>query len=349
MPYCTCSCPYIDILLIESAISFQSFTMPPPRGGTPHPPSAQPAGDGSALGVADLPTASWDEMLARLVTYYTSHGRGAVPPATSSLGVWTAGQRLERRHALLLPEREISLTEAGFEWAPHWSGVTWGQRYAELVAFYDKYGHCRVRYSGGGLGGWVSTQRRARKAGRLSRERTAKLESIGFIWDARPDGDARVVTQVSTPKGNDLPAAVAPGATVAPVSVVNLATGTVHSNVVPDAISPLTQAVNRAVAERERERGESAGASPTSLSPTAPYASTMSPPTLTPRVSPRGGAGVPLKKRMRGTWETDEGASRGSAEKENEGSNDERIEEIRIGKRPRRNTIRRWTISSEET
>lgn len=322
--------------------------MPPSRRGTPHPPSAQPAGDGSALGVADLPTASWDEMLARLVTYYTSHGRGAVPPATSSLGVWTAGQRLERRHALLLPERENSLTGVGFEWAPHWSGVTWGQRYAELVAFCDKHGHCRVRYSGGGLGGWVSTQRRARKAGRLSRERTAKLESVGFIWDARPDGDARVVTPVSTSRGNDLPAVVAPGTTAAPVYVVSLAAGTVHSNVAPDAICALTEAVNRAVVERERERGETASASPTSSSPTAPYASTMSPPTLTPRVSPRGGAGVPLKKRMRGTWEADDGASRGNVEKEDECSTDERVEEIRRGKHPRRDTMRRWTIRSEE-
>jgi Helicase associated domain len=132
---------------------------------------------------------SWYEMYRRLESFCKENGRGTAPLPTTTLGAWTAAQRADRRHGDLSREREAALARIGFEWAPHWSGVTWGQRYAELVEFYRAQGHCRVRYSGGGLGGWVSTQRRAKKAGRLSMERMQKLDDIGFIWDARPDGD----------------------------------------------------------------------------------------------------------------------------------------------------------------
>jgi hypothetical protein len=208
-------------------------------------------------------SSSWEEMHGRLVTYYAAHGRGAVPPAASSLGVWTSSQRLEKRHGLLAAEREALLTRAGLEWAPHWSGVTWGQRYAELVAFYEKHQHCRVRYSGGGLGGWVSTQRRAKKAGRLSRERTLKLEEIGFIWDARPDSDVRAPCSKpvctprvhgpslhSAPATSSFPGSTATASTPAPMPVATLTAAPAGGS----AISALTDAVNRAVEERDRER-----------------------------------------------------------------------------------------------
>ena len=39
------------------------------------------------------------------------------------------------------------------------------------------------------LGLWVTRQRTERKANRLEAERKAKLDSIGFVWEVRPDPD----------------------------------------------------------------------------------------------------------------------------------------------------------------
>lgn len=244
-----------------------------PTNGAGASPAVSPHNEASATPTSadcttDLPMSqSFDTMLGRLKTFYAENGRGAVPPPTSSLGVWTASQRLEKRHNLLPPAKEAALTSAGLEWAPHWSGVTWGQRYAELVDFYQSHGHCRVRYSGGGLGGWVSTQRRAKKAGRLSEERTKKLEDIGFIWDARPDGDGRgMVTRPADGTPTAAAAAAASTPTAAPPQAAAKAAALSSSpRAAPWAgnsgpVSALTRAVNRAVEEREAEQAARAAA-----------------------------------------------------------------------------------------
>ncbi|MBM3772158.1 MAG: hypothetical protein FJW27_12940, partial [Acidimicrobiia bacterium] len=35
------------------------------------------------------------------------------------------------------------------------------------------------------LGMWVNNQRTAKRAGRLSEERSARLDALGFVWDLR--------------------------------------------------------------------------------------------------------------------------------------------------------------------
>jgi len=74
-------------------------------------------------------------------------------------------------------------------------GATWDERYGELLAFKQTYGNCDVpgkwsqnRY----LAAWVATQRKLYDKGKLSPERTKRLELLGFDlepfdskWDER--------------------------------------------------------------------------------------------------------------------------------------------------------------------
>ena len=71
---------------------------------------------------------------------------------------------------------------------------TWNRRYAELLLFKDQVGHCNVPTQSdelGGLGTWVSSQRRKYKQGKLNRARTELLNEIGFEWELRPSAYRR--------------------------------------------------------------------------------------------------------------------------------------------------------------
>lgn len=78
------------------------------------------------------------------------------------------------------------LNEAGFAWNS--IEAKWNVRYSELMLFKKETGHCRVsqKYKPNPqLGEWCITQRKHFKKGWLSLERIAKLNQIGFVWDAR--------------------------------------------------------------------------------------------------------------------------------------------------------------------
>ncbi|HYB28236.1 MAG TPA: helicase associated domain-containing protein, partial [Solirubrobacteraceae bacterium] len=60
----------------------------------------------------------------------------------------------------------------------------------ELTAYIEAHGDALVRQkyttpTRFNLGTWVSNRRRDFKAGRLSPQRAAALDEIGFVWDAR--------------------------------------------------------------------------------------------------------------------------------------------------------------------
>ena len=57
----------------------------------------------------------------------------------------------------------------------------WNQRFKELQAFKEEYGHCRVpRKPPTKLGSWVNMQRLARSRASNSKERVTKLRNIGL-------------------------------------------------------------------------------------------------------------------------------------------------------------------------
>jgi len=60
----------------------------------------------------------------------------------------------------------------------------WERSFQELVEFYKRHGHATVTgkkyYS---LANWVRKQRSCKKGGKLSSEKVAKLNALGFEWD----------------------------------------------------------------------------------------------------------------------------------------------------------------------
>ncbi len=170
-------------------------------------------------------TAVWEFWFGLLVAYVEAHGNARVPPRYSTpdgfkLGNWCTSQRSKRRADSLDVERVAALDTLHFTWNPHDDKFEHGL--AELASYVRARGNARVRKmkttpSGFELGLWCGRQRRERKAGRLSTERIAMLDALGFVWDPLQDdferglaelaayvqakGDARVPTRHSAPGG----------------------------------------------------------------------------------------------------------------------------------------------------
>ena len=65
----------------------------------------------------------------------------------------------------------------------------WEENFARLLIYKDKFGDCFVpkAYREEGLGLWVASQRQKMADGELENEKVARLEAIGFVWDARAE------------------------------------------------------------------------------------------------------------------------------------------------------------------
>ena len=79
-------------------------------------------------------------------------------------------------------EKLQHLSDMDFHWSvkKERNSAVWDQRYEELKKFQGEHGHCRVRQKGKLLW-WVMEQRKSKVRARSSKEKTAKLEAIGFF------------------------------------------------------------------------------------------------------------------------------------------------------------------------
>jgi len=92
-------------------------------------------------------------------------------------------QRSNHKNKKLSKEKLRLLDEIGFIWDPL-EGV-WNDRFDELVAFRDRFGHCNVAGTwkeNPQLAKWVQHQRTRRRDKNLSADRTRRLDGLGFDW-----------------------------------------------------------------------------------------------------------------------------------------------------------------------
>jgi hypothetical protein len=153
-------------------------------------------------------TSNFHERSLEWLEYKTKNGCNP-PKSTDSpedgLGKWV---ELIRKHyddfrkgksTKLTQEHVDRLTEWGFDFVDKTKPArtkSWEERFAQLVSYKEKEGDVIVPMRMPGLGGWVKQQRKDYKnflkgelsKNRLSEERIAKLESIGFIFDATQFG-----------------------------------------------------------------------------------------------------------------------------------------------------------------
>jgi len=146
---------------------------------------------------------TWFQMLQEMIAYKNEYGDCLVPvefEKNPKLGKWVDRQRQQYRYlkegksSHLEPKRIEALEREGFVWSSY--DLKWSNRYKELLAFKEIFGHCIVprhvkEYDK--LWAWVFKQKRAysrKKKGLLSPitdERIQSLEKIGFVWDLQEE------------------------------------------------------------------------------------------------------------------------------------------------------------------
>ncbi len=124
----------------------------------------------------------WNQMFEKLAAFEKENGHCNVPRGWESkkeLGTWVVTQRVKKDR--LPPEKRAKLDSIGFDWDP--IETRWNQMFQGLKGFKKKYGHCNVpaRWKENKkFGHWVSNLRIHKD--RLSPEKIANLNSIGFEW-----------------------------------------------------------------------------------------------------------------------------------------------------------------------
>ena len=130
---------------------------------------------------------AWDEMYSRLAEYQAEHDDCNVSESDDSqLSTWCEGQRGDKRKGRLSSVRIAQLDKLGFAWEP-WD-ARWNERYGQLVAYRQQHGNCLVPAKlalNPALGKWVTNQRLFNREGKLSQDRKARLDALGFAWDVK--------------------------------------------------------------------------------------------------------------------------------------------------------------------
>ena len=140
----------------------------------------------------------WEKYFRQLVEFKKEHGNTNVPQRSGKyreLGTWVRNQRAAKRYKRpIMAERAKRLDEIGFIWMLI-EPMSWEKMFAALVDFRKMHGHCNVPQKSREyksleqkrLGKWVNSQRTANFRGKLNPARKQQLDSIGFVWNLRPN------------------------------------------------------------------------------------------------------------------------------------------------------------------
>ncbi len=131
-------------------------------------------------------SAAWEEMFASLLDYKTTHGHCNVPqtwPDNPDLGPWVSDQRKAKKRGRLSTDRVERLAAIGFVWDAF--SAAWEEMFAALQDYKSKHGHCNVPKTwpdNPKFANWTRTQREIKKRNRISHDRVARLDALGFVW-----------------------------------------------------------------------------------------------------------------------------------------------------------------------
>lgn len=130
---------------------------------------------------------NWEERFGELKAFKERFGHCRVPEGweeNKQFATWVAVQRTRRKQNKLSQDRIARLDSIEFVWAPH--TLAWDEMFGRLSAYKQIFGHTNVPATwieDAELGAWVSMQRRLHKKSHLSKTRVEKLDEIGFLWD----------------------------------------------------------------------------------------------------------------------------------------------------------------------
>jgi Helicase associated domain len=124
-----------------------------------------------------------------LTRYKELFGDCNVPSAWEEkpeLGFWVTQQRMLGNRGKLSTDRKARLDALGFDWGTR--HTLWDTMFTELKRYKEEFGHCNVPQKwrqNPKLGAWVSSQRAQERGGKLSSERKARLDALGFEWSRK--------------------------------------------------------------------------------------------------------------------------------------------------------------------
>ncbi|WCK57351.1 Helicase associated domain protein (plasmid) [Aneurinibacillus sp. Ricciae_BoGa-3] len=150
--------------------------------------------------VWDLDAHVWNEMLNQLKKYKKQHGTCLVSSPGESyqeLAKWVKLQRGYRTNGKLSEEKVARLNEIGFVWNE--DTELWNIKFTEIAEFQKKHGHCLIQAEdeeNAKLAIWSRNQREKYRKGKLTEEKIAKLNSIGFMWNIIPANWGRMFNEL---------------------------------------------------------------------------------------------------------------------------------------------------------
>ena len=147
-----------------------------------------------AMTKCDKKWKKWLQQYEKLVEFKRSNGHCIVPKRyerDASLGRWIGEQRFNHKNNKILKDRKDLLDDIGFVWKVDFalwkadSNLQWNMKYAKLLEFKRKNGHCLVPkgyQQDKSLGKWVSAQRTFHTRNTLRQDRKELLITLNFGW-----------------------------------------------------------------------------------------------------------------------------------------------------------------------
>ena len=153
-------------------------------------PVEEPGDDAPTRKPSRANAETWERSFIELEAYQQRFGHCEVPkawPENPALAKWVHEQRALNYRKRLLLDRFRRLDALGFAWTVENTSLIalWETRYAELRAYHAEHGHTNVtKGQNRVLGHWRDVQREFRRKGMLKSDRVARLDAVGFEWEA---------------------------------------------------------------------------------------------------------------------------------------------------------------------
>ena len=134
-------------------------------------------------------SAEWESNFNTLKAYRDRYGDCRVSNPSinhKKLRTWVSVQRRAYTKGKLSADRATRIESLGFDWDPY--TTDWERMFYALKAYKNDHGDFRLSRQSKRhkeLALWIGVQRRAYTKGKLSADRTARLEALGFEWDPR--------------------------------------------------------------------------------------------------------------------------------------------------------------------
>jgi hypothetical protein len=129
----------------------------------------------------DIYADRWNQMYTKLKAHVARTGHSRVIRSEDfKLSVWL--QRQKRDKVKLDADKLKKLERLGVKWPYEFFKEAWEAKYKELAEFRKKNGHLRVSRSRPELFEWIQTQRKLKAEQKLTQQREAQLNKIGFLW-----------------------------------------------------------------------------------------------------------------------------------------------------------------------